>query len=63
MAVIAAITTAAKSSAVPIRVMRALPMRSPNRPCTSAATAHASAAAVRPSPAHVGEKSYSSISR
>ena len=62
-AVIAAIAIAEKSSVVPMSVMRALPMRSPKRPCTSAATAHASAAAVRPSPAHVGEKSYSSISR
>ena len=30
--------------------MRELPMRSPNRPCTSAATAHAIAAAVEPEP-------------
>jgi hypothetical protein len=57
-------STVAKSSWVmPSRLMRVLPSRSPMRPETSDALAHASAAAVRPSPAHVAEKPYRSISR
>ena len=45
-----ATTTAVNSSAIPMRVMRVLPIRSPKRPCTSAAPAHASAAAVSAEP-------------